>query len=127
MSVEEKISMLERFVAENPALADIPAMIVAGRPTTPREALNYLRTGTYVNEVLSGLRALGIDDPWVLCQEFYRRLAAARPELKIMSLGFVPSMSPGEALSHVEARDDVGKSLVETYIGLLSFIKIRVG
>lgn len=127
MAVTEKISRLERFIAENPALADVPAMIVAGRPITPREALNYLRAGTYVNEVLTGLRALGIDDPWILCEEFYRRQAAARPELKAYSLGFVPSMSPAESLRHVKARDDEGRKIVEAYAGMLSFMKTRVG
>lgn len=127
MSVEEKISMLEKFVTENPALANVPAMFITGKATTPREALTYLRAGNYVSEVMSSLKTLGLDaPPWELCQEFYRRLAAARPELKIVSLGFVPPISPAEALSHIEAKDDTGKWLVESYAGLLNYMKMRV-
>lgn len=126
MAVAEKIARLERFIGENPAMADVPAFMVAGRPTTLREALNYLRTARYRTEVLDGLKALGIDLPWQLCQEFYRRLVAARPEAKIYALGFIPPMSPGEGLRHVEARDETGRSLVEAYASLLSFMRARV-
>jgi hypothetical protein len=123
---EEKIRRLESFIQTNPALANVPALIVAGKPTTLREALADLRAGRNVEEIMAGLATLGLDLPWELCQEFYRRLAAARPELKIVTLGFIPPMSPAEALSHVEARDDVGRMLVESYASLLSFIRARV-
>lgn len=127
MAVTEKISRLDQFIRNNPALADVPSMFVAGRPTTPREALNYLQAGTSVAEVLQGLRSLGLDPPmWQLCAEFYRRVAAARPELKIMSLRFVPPMSPSEALAHIEDRDDIGRRLVDTYSELLAFMKTRI-
>jgi hypothetical protein len=102
-------------------------LTVAGRPTTLREALNNLRAGVNVNEIVSGLKALGLDPPpWELCQEFYRRLAAARPELKTVTLGFVPPISPAEAYAHVQARDEVGTWLVKTYGDLLNFMRARV-
>jgi len=126
MAVPEKIVRLEQFLRTNPAMADVPALTVAGRPTTLREALGYLRAGTYVSEVITGLTALGLDLPWELCQEFYRRLAAARPEVKLATLMFIPPMSPAEALRHIEARDEVGEELVKAYASMLSFIKSRV-
>lgn len=128
MSVQDKISSLERFISENPAFQNVPAFTVAGRPTTPREALNYLRAGTYVSEVLQGLRSLGLDPPvWNLCEEFYRRLAAARPDRPIIAgLGFVAPMSPTVALDHVRTRDNIGKSLVDAYAGMLAFMRTRV-
>jgi hypothetical protein len=126
VAVPEKIARLESFIAQNPAMADVPALMVAGRPTTLREALDHLRAGRYVSEVMSGLGTLGLDVPWQLCQEFYRRLMAARPETKIYTLGFIPPMSPGEALRHVEARDETGRQLVEAYASLLGFIRARV-
>lgn len=125
MAVAQKIRSLERFVAENPALADVPALTVAGRPTTPREALNYLRAGRYVSEVISELAALGLSPPpWELAEEFYRRLAAAR--VKIVTLGFIPPISPAEALRHVQARDETGRMIVQSYAKLLDFMKVRM-
>lgn len=126
MATPEKIARLERFINENPAMADVPVITVAGRPTTLREALAHLRAGMYVSEVMTGLAALGLDLPWELCQTFYRQLAAARPKVKLATLMFIPPMSPAEALSHVEARDDVGRELVKAYASMLSFIKTRV-
>jgi len=122
----EKIRRLEEFLRTNPAMADVPVMTVAGRPTTLREALAHLKAGTYVSEVMGGLAALGLDVPWELCQEFYRRLAAARPEVRLATLMFIPPMSPTEALRHVEARDEVGGELVKAYASMLSFIRARV-
>jgi len=126
MAVPEKIASLERFIQTNPAMADVPILTVAGRPTTLREALGHLRAGVYVSEVMTGLAALGLDLPWELCQEFYRRLAAARPEVKLATLMFIPPMGPAEALRHIEARDEVGGELVKAYASMLSFIKTRV-
>jgi len=129
MSLNRKIANLERFIAENPAFADVPFMVVAGRPITPREALYYLKTGQYVSEILMGMQKLGIDpgeDLWILTEEFYRRLTAARPELTIFTIGYVPAMSPAEALEHVRRRDQVGRMLVQSYSNMLRFIRERV-
>lgn len=105
----------------------MPALIIAGRPTTLREALNSLRSGANVNEIVSSLRVLGVDPPpWELCQDFYRRLTAARSDIKIATLGFVPPISPAEAFAHVQARDEVGTWLVKTYGDLLNFMRVRV-
>jgi hypothetical protein len=123
----EKVRRLESFIAQQPALANVPVMRVAGRPVTLREALDYLKLGRYTGEILAGLQALGLDLPWDLAEEFYRRLAAARPELKIYALqAYVPAMTPAEALQHIRARDAVGEELVKAYNGLLSFIRMRV-
>lgn len=127
MATPQKISSLERFISQNPALADVPAITIAGRPTTLREALNSLRAGVNVNEIVSGLKILGVDPPpWQLCQDFYRRLTAARSDIKIATLGFVPPISPAEAFAHVQARDEVGTWLVKAYGDLLSFMAVRV-
>lgn len=126
MAVPDKIRRLESFLTANPALADVPALMVAGRPTTLREALDHLRAGRYTSEILAGLAVLGVDLPWQLCQEFYHRLVAARPEAKLYALGFIPPVSPGEALRHVEAKDETGRQLVQAYASLLSFVRARV-
>jgi len=131
VSVQEKIARLERFIRENPGLSQVPFLVVAGRPVTPVEALNMLRMGQYVSEILTGLSRLGLDpaqeELWILTEEFYRRLAAARPELRIYAIGaYVPVMSPAEALEHVRSRDEVGRQLVGMYARLLSFIRARV-
>jgi len=128
MATLEKIARLERFITENPALADVPALIVAGRPTTLREALAHLKATRYTTEILTGLRALGVDLPWRLAEEFYRRLSAAYPEApKIYALRqYVPAMTPTEAYGHVKARDAVGETLVRAYSRMLEFMRVRV-
>jgi len=128
LSIEEKIRRLQSFVQTNPALGNVPFIIVAGRPTTPSEALASLRARQYTNEIMAEFAKLGFDPPaWELCQDFYRRLAAASPTLKIATLGFVPPISPAEALVHVQARDEVGTWLVKAYGDLLSFMALRAG
>jgi hypothetical protein len=126
MSVQEKVSRLSAFIGRNPAFANVPFMMVAGRLITPSEALNMLRSGLNVNEIMMGLSKLGLDLPWELCEEYYRRLAAARPEVKLYGLGFIPPMSPMECLEHIRARDEVGRRLVQAYAELLAFMRERV-
>ena len=127
MSVQDKIARLSSFLRENPAFANVPFLSVAGKPVTPAEALAMLQASRNVGEIMAGLAKLGLDLPWELCEEFYRRLAAARPELKILALQpYVPAMSPAEALEHIRARDAVGESLAKAYAGLLNFMRARV-
>jgi hypothetical protein len=127
MSVQDKIARLAKFIHENPAFSSVPFMIVDGRPITPSEALAMLQTGRNVEEIMAGLSRIGLDLPWELCEEFYRRLVAARPEIKIYAIqSYVPAMSLEEALEHVRARDAVGETLVRIYNGLLTFIRERV-
>jgi len=127
MSVSEKIARLERFIRANPALADVPFMVIRGRPVSPREALSLLRSGRFINEVVTGLSRLGIDpeeEMWRLVEEFYRKVAVAAPGIKIYALGgYVPAMSPEEALMHIRRRDEVGKQLLKMYESMLQFMK----
>ena len=128
MAVEEKINRLSRFIQANPAFANVPFMTVAGRPVTPTEALTMLREGRNVSEIMTGLTRLGLDLPWELAEEFWRRVAAARPEApKIYALAeYVPAMTPAEAYEHIRARDAVGETLVRAYARMLSFMAQRV-
>jgi len=127
VSLEEKALRLRRFISDNPALANVPVMVVYGRPISLSEALSYLESGIYVGEILEGLRNMGFDDPWVLAEAFYRRLATAYPGLRIYGLGaYVPAMSPAEALEHIRRRDEIGEQIVSAYRRLLEFIRMRV-
>jgi len=128
VSVEEKIRRLTDFLRANPAFSAVPFMMVAGKPITPTEALTMLQTGRNVEEIMSGLTRLGLDVPWELTEEFYRRLSAAFPEApKIYALQqYVPAMTPTEAYEHVKARDPVGETLVRSYARLLEFMRLRV-
>ena len=128
MSVEEKIQRLARFISENRAFSNVPFMIAAGRPVTPVEALALLQAGRNVEEIMGGLARLGLDLPWELAEEFYRRISAAYPEApKIYALQqYVPAMTPAEAHQHVKARDAVGETLVKAYASLLDFMRLRV-
>jgi hypothetical protein len=128
VSVEEKIRRLTDFLRANPAFANVPFLIIAGKPVTPTQALDMLQTGRNVEEIMTGLTKLGLDLPWELTEEFYRRLSAAFPEApKIYALQqYVPAMTPTEAYEHVRAKDAVGESLVKMYANLLSFMRLRV-
>jgi hypothetical protein len=130
MSLSEKVSRLRRFLSENPALAGIPIMVVGGRAISLREAADMLERGVMTQEIIAKLQSLGLDDEeemWTLVERFWESVAAARPDIKIYALGgYIPVMSPAEALEHIRARDDVGKSLVKMYSSLLSYIKMRM-
>jgi hypothetical protein len=128
MSVEEKKARLASFIRENPAFSNVPFLMVAGKPVTPVEALALLQAGRNVEEIISGLAKLGLDLPWQLAEEFYRRLSAAYPEApKIYALQqYVPAMTPREAYEHIKAKDSVGETLVHTYSRMLDFIRFRV-
>jgi hypothetical protein len=128
VSVEEKLNRLAKFIAENPAFSNVPFMVVAGRPITPTEALAMLRAGVNVQEIMVGLQKLGLDLPWELAEEFYRRVSAAYPEApKIYALAeYVPAMTPTEAYEHIKGRDAVGETLVRAYAGMLEFMRLRV-
>jgi hypothetical protein len=128
MSVEEKTRRLADFIRANPAFANVPFLMIRGKPITPTEALTMLQTGQNVNEIMASLAKLGLDLPWELTEEFYRRLSAAYPEApKIYALQqYVPAMTPTEAYEHVKARDTVGETLVRTYTRLLEFMRLRI-
>jgi hypothetical protein len=128
MSVEEKIGRLADFLRANPAFAQVPFLMVAGKPVTPTEALTMLQAGRNIEEIMAGLAQLGLDLPWELTEEFYRRLSAAYPEApKIYALQqYVPAMTPTEAYEHIKARDAVGETLVRTYAHMLEFMRLRV-
>jgi len=130
MSLLDKIRRLEDFLRSNPGLAGVPVFLVNGRPVSLSEALAMLRSNVNVPEVLSGLQSLGLDgeETWILAEEFWRRVASARPDISIMMLQpYVPAMSPMEALQHIRARDEIGARLVQMYANMVNFIRARAG
>lgn len=119
MSIQNKIAKLQRFVANNRALADIPIGMINGRPVTPRDALNMLRQNINTQQVLNTLQTAGLDpiEDWDLTEAYYRRLLAKPgPKPKIYCLG--KEMTIEEALMHVRRKDKEGTELVDTYRGL---------
>jgi len=115
-----QIQKLNRFIANNPALADIPFGIVGGRSITPREALAMLQRGEAVPEVVAAMASAGMDpieQDWVLVQDYYRRLLQLPgPHPKIYIIG--QEMTLEEALLHVRSRDAEGQELLRSYQGL---------
>ena len=111
---------LSRFIAANPALADVPFGTVRGRPITPREALAMLQRGESVSEVVAAMSAAGMDPPqqdWVLVEDYYRRLLQLPgPHPKIYVIG--QEMTLEEALTHVRRRDAQGQELLRAYQSL---------
>ena len=125
-----KISKLQRFVSENPSLANVPFLVVHGKAITPIEALSMFRSGINVASILKAIsEQLDIDPEsvnWKLAEEFFKRVAAAGPEApKIYSLQ-LPPITPMEALEHIRRRDEIGKMLVESYKNLLRHMKVKL-
>jgi len=115
-----QIQKLNRFIAANPALADVPFGIVRGRSITPREALAMLQRGETVSEVVAAMEAAGMDpieQDWSLVEDYYRRLLQLPgPHPKIYIIG--QEMTLEEALMHVTQKDAAGQELLRSYQSL---------
>ena len=115
-----QIQKLNRFIAANPALADVPFGIVRGRSITPREALAMLQRGETVSEVVAAMEAAGMDpieQDWSLVEDYYRRLLQLPgPHPKIYIIG--QEMTLEEALIHVTQKDATGQELLKSYQAL---------
>jgi hypothetical protein len=119
--VQNKITKLQNFIARNPAQADSPIGIAAGKYITPRTALQMLQRGQNVNAVISALNVIGVDPPqqdWSLVEEYYmQRLQQAGRKPKIYRLPTVQGheMTDEEALQHIRAKDAIGQELLRKY------------
>jgi len=115
-----QIQKLNRFIANNPALANIPFGIVRGRSITPREALAMLQRGEAVSEVVTAMEAAGMDpieQDWILVEDYYRKLLQLPgPRPKIYIIG--QEMTLEEALMHVTQKDVAGEELLKSYQAL---------
>jgi len=127
MNLGDKIRRIRSFLNANPAYRHIPCIVIDDRAVSLEEAISYLERGLYVDRILNGLSKLGIDPDWRLVEEYYKRLAAAHPEVRIYALSeYVPAMSPAEALEHIRKRDKVGRMLYKQYMKLLEFMRLRM-
>ena len=131
MSAQEKIAKLQTFIANNRALAGVPFAIINGRQLTPITALSMLQLNQEVPAVIAALATLGVDPPnltntdWALAEAYYQDLIATpakAPKVYQLQSG----MSLEEALRHIQARDSIGRSLVEANKGLLEFMARRM-
>jgi len=115
-----QIQKLNRFIAGNPALADVPFGVVRGMPITPRQALAMLQRGEAVSEVVVAMERAGMDPPeqdWALAEDYYMNLLKLPgPHPKIYIIG--EEMSLEEALMHLRRRDAAGQQLLSSYQGL---------
>jgi len=115
-----QINKLNRFIATNPALADIPFGFVRGMPITPRQALLMLRAGEAVSEVVAAMNAAGMDPPeqdWALVEDYYRKLLQLPgPHPKIYIIG--TELTLEDALMAVKRRDASGQQLLNSYQAL---------
>jgi len=115
-----QIQKLNRFIANNPALADNPFGVVRGRTITPREALAMLQRGEAVSEVVVAMEAAGMDpieQDWALVEDYYKRLLQLPgPHPKIYIIG--EELSLEDALMAVKRRDAAGQQLLNSYQGL---------
>ena len=119
MIVAQQAGKLSRFIARNPALADVPFGIVRGMPITPRQALAMLRRGEAVSEIVQAMVNAGIDPPedWELAEAYYKNLLQLPgPHPKIYVIG--QEMTLEEALTHIRLRDAKGQELLRGYQSL---------
>ena len=125
--VQQKIGKLQSFINKNPALRTVPFAVVKGRSINPVQALAKLRSGQDTQAVITQLAKLGVDPPedWPLAVAYYQdMLAKPGPHPKIYAIpratGQVvgESMTIQEAIRHIEAKDAIGESLVNSYRGL---------
>ena len=123
-----QINKLNRFIATNPALADIPFGFVRGMPITPRQALLMLRAGEAVSEVVAAMNAAGMDPPeqdWALVEDYYRKLLQLPgPHPKIYIIG--DEMTLEDALMHLRRRDAAGQQLLNSYQALTREMARRI-
>jgi len=125
MSVQEKRVRLQNYIRQNPAMANVPFLVVGSRHVSPKEALGQLGNP----DVMAALQSAGIDPPeddWALTAEYYRRLAAkARPPPVIAQLqgGYITKMTPAQALAEIEARTAIGEQLVKAQSKLINRIR----
>ena len=124
-----QVQKLSLFVAQNPALADLPFGIVKGLPITPRQALDMLRMGESVAEVIQAMAIAGMNPPpedWRLIEAYYESLLR-QPGLKpkIYSIG-QPEMTLEDALMHVRLRDEKGQEFLKSYQGMLKEMARRM-
>ena len=115
-----QIQKLNRFIANNPALADVPFGTVRGMAITPRQALAMLQRGEAVSEVVQAMLAAGMDpieQDCALVEEYYiKLLQLPGPHPKIYVIG--QEMTLEEALTHVRKKDAKGQELLRSYQGL---------
>lgn len=123
-----QIQKLNRFIANNRALADVPFGMVRGIPITPRQALAMLQRNEAVSEVIEAMSQAGMDpieQDWILVEDYYRKLLQLPgPHPKIYIIG--QEMTLEEALMHVMQKDAVGQELLRSYQGLTREIARRM-
>lgn len=126
-----EIERLQRFITQNPALQDVPFLMVKGKPMSPREALENLQAGILTEEISAAIqRTLGspqitLEELWVLAEEHYRRMMQVpKPWPKIIWIG--GEMNYEEAYQQVKQRTARGREIAESYRDLLAEMKRRL-
>lgn len=127
-----EIEKLERFITENPALSDVPFIVVKGRPMSPKEALENLKAGVLTDEISAAIQAklhspeLTVEELWILTEEYYRRMMEIPRELwpKIIWIG--GEMNYEEAYREVKGRTPRGLEIMESHRTLLMEMERRL-
>ena len=129
MTVEEVVQRLEKALRERPALARVPITVIGNRVVTLGEALEMLRRGEHVEEVLRALETLGLSNEYeklrLLAAEFFRRMP---PHMRVMVLGGETRALSGEELAEEILRGtELGKKLVEEFRSYLLTVRALLG
>ena len=132
MSVNEKIVKLQRFNNQNQALAGVPIGLIGGSKITPIIALSMLQQGIQVNEVMGLLAKANIDPPtltnedWALAEDYYRSLLQIPQKATTIQRLSDSGMTLEECLRHIQARDQIGQSLVQSNKSLRYYVARKI-
>jgi len=129
VSVEVWIRKLERALRERPALGSVPIAVIGGRAVTLREALEMLRRGEHVEEIIRALAALGLSNEEekmrLLAAEFFRRMP---PHTRVLFIGGEARALSGEDLAReILKGTQLGERLVEEYRSYLLTVRALLG
>jgi len=122
------LESLQNYIQRNPGLADVPIVIVNGIALSPRQCVFYLKKGEMVQEITSALQAAKIDPPedeeWKLLEAYYARKSVTPGFPSVISIPpYIINMPISEILKHIRARDEIGRFLLKSQIGLMEEIR----
>lgn len=118
---------LKRLVSSRPGVAEIPIMLLDGKPMTPKQLMYLMERGLLPEEKIIEIFSseATTDEIWLLTENFYSRLLKTpAKDIRLATFSLTPSGIPAsmtlhECYDHVVARDDVGRWLTQLFSRLL--------
>lgn len=124
MSEIEK-EKLRKLVRERPAIADVPFIVIKGKPISPKEASAILEQKRFVDEIRTAMIAIKFreEELWSLTEEYYRRLLRLPPPYPVTYIIVAEEKTEftlQECLAEVRQRTKFGRDLMQGYQKLIA-------